>query len=119
MKKINRKWEQIIVQKTTDHHHTTRSGDTMNPNKKKERICINLKISVISVICMVIGLALVERQNILQVYIKPLQKQNTLETNFIHKDNFKSHNFYLDISDFFENLYKTDNILSGGILRDD
>jgi len=46
-------------------------------------------------------------------------KQNTLETNFIHKDNFKSHNFYLDISDFFENLYKTDNILSGGILRDD
>jgi len=75
MKKINRKWEQIIVQKTTDHHHTTRSGDTMNPNKKKERICINLKISVISVICMVIGLALVERQNILQVYIKPLQNK--------------------------------------------
>ena len=43
-------------------------------------------------------------------------KQNTIETNFIHKDNFKGHNAYLDISDFFENPDKTNNILSGGIL---
>jgi len=45
------------------------------PKQKKGRICINLKISVITVVCMVIGLALVERQNILQVYIKPLQNK--------------------------------------------
>jgi hypothetical protein len=37
MEKINGKWEAIILQKTT--HHTTRSGDTENSNKKK---CKNL-----------------------------------------------------------------------------
>jgi hypothetical protein len=46
-------------------------------------------------------------------------KQNAIETNFIHKDNFEGHNTYLDVFFFFENLDKTDNIFSGGILRDD
>jgi hypothetical protein len=50
----------------------TRSGDIMNPNKKRERIYINLKISVMGVVCMVIGFSLVACQNILQIYIKPL-----------------------------------------------
>jgi hypothetical protein len=57
MIKINEKKEEIILQKIT--HHTTRSGDTMNPNKKMTRICIYLMISVICVVCMIIGLALV------------------------------------------------------------
>jgi hypothetical protein len=46
-------------------------------------------------------------------------KQNAIETNFIHKDDFEGHNTYLDVFFFFENLDKTDNIFSGGILRDD
>jgi len=46
-------------------------------------------------------------------------KQNTVETNFIHKDNFEGHNAYLNISDFFENSDKTDNIISDEILEDD
>jgi hypothetical protein len=50
MKKINGKREKIILQKTT--HHTTRNRDIMNPNKKRARICIDLKISVIDVVCM-------------------------------------------------------------------
>jgi len=32
-KKINGKGEEIILEKTT--HHTTRNGDTMNPNEKR------------------------------------------------------------------------------------
>jgi hypothetical protein len=70
MEKINEKEEEIILYKTT--YHITKNGDTMNPNKKRTRICINFKISVIGVVCMVIGLALVAHQNILQIYIKPL-----------------------------------------------
>ncbi|KAG5253315.1 Retrovirus-related polyprotein from transposon [Salix suchowensis] len=52
-------------------------------------------------------------------------KQNTVETNFIHKDGSENHNAcidvntYLDVSDFFENSDKTKNMLSGGIIRDD
>ena len=52
-------------------------------------------------------------------------KQNTVETNFIHKDGSENHNAcidvntYLDVSDFFENSDKTENMLSGGIIRDD
>ena len=42
------------------------------PNQEKVRILINLKISVIGVVCMVIDLALAERQNILQIYMKPI-----------------------------------------------
>jgi hypothetical protein len=56
-KKINEKGEEIILQKAT--HHTTRNGDTVNPNKKREKICINLKISVMGIVCMIIDLALV------------------------------------------------------------
>jgi len=33
MKKINGKGEEIIFENAT--HHTTRSGDTMNPNEKR------------------------------------------------------------------------------------
>jgi len=50
----------------------TRSGNIMNPNKKRERIYINLKISGMGVVCMVIGFTLVACQNILQICIKPL-----------------------------------------------
>jgi len=46
-------------------------------------------------------------------------KQNTIETNFIHKDDFKGHNVYLDISDLFKNPNKTDDIFSGRMLEDD
>jgi hypothetical protein len=50
-------------------------------------------------------------------------KQNTVETNFIHKDDFESHNLdvnvCLDVSDFFENPDKTDNMLNDGILEND
>jgi hypothetical protein len=70
MKKINGKVEEIILQNAI--HHTTGNGDTMNPNNKRARIYINLKISVISVVYMVNDLILGERQNILQIYIKPL-----------------------------------------------
>jgi beta-galactosidase beta subunit len=45
-------------------------------------------------------------------------KQNTIETNFIYKDDFECHNAYIDINDFFKNPDKTYNILSGGILGD-
>lgn len=38
---------------------------------------------------------------------------------FINKDEFKGHNIYLDISNFFENPDKTNNMFSGGILGDD
>jgi flagellar basal body rod protein FlgB len=57
MKKKNEKGEEIILQKAT--HHTTRNGNTVNPNKKRAKICKNLKISVMGMVCMVIGLALV------------------------------------------------------------
>jgi hypothetical protein len=43
-------------------------------------------------------------------------KQNTIETNFIHKDDFKGHNVYLDISDLFKNPNETDGIFSGRML---
>ena len=46
-------------------------------------------------------------------------KQNAIETNFIHKDNFKDHNVYLNISDLFKNPNKTDGIFSVRILGDD
>ena len=52
-------------------------------------------------------------------------KQNTIETNFIHKDDYENHNTYLDVStylsvsDLFENPNKTENMLSGGIIKDD
>jgi hypothetical protein len=59
MKKKNEKGEEIILQKAT--HHTTRNGDTANSNKKRAKNCINLKISVMGMVCMVIGLALVAR----------------------------------------------------------
>jgi hypothetical protein len=72
MKKINGKREKIILQKTT--HHTTRNRDTINPNKKRARICIDLKISVIDVVCMVNDLTLVICQNILQIYISSLSE---------------------------------------------
>lgn len=55
----NGKGEEITLQKVT--HQTTRSGDIINPNKKRARSCINLKISVLSVVCMVIGFTLVAR----------------------------------------------------------
>jgi hypothetical protein len=70
MEKINGKRKEIILQMTT--HHTTRNRDTMNPNKKRARICIDLKINVIDVVCMVNGLTLVACQNILQIYISSL-----------------------------------------------
>jgi hypothetical protein len=70
MKKINGKGEEIILYKVT--YHIIKNRDTINPDKKMTRICINFKISVIGVVCMVIGLALVAHQNILQIYIKPL-----------------------------------------------
>jgi hypothetical protein len=52
-------------------------------------------------------------------------KQNAVETNFIHKEDLEGYNAYLDVNiyldvyDFFENPDKIDNMLSGGILRDD
>jgi len=68
MEKINGKEEEIILQKATHH---TKSEDIMNPNRE-ERICMHMKISVMGVVCMVIGLMFVARQNILQIYIKSL-----------------------------------------------
>jgi hypothetical protein len=68
VEKINGKREEIIIQKAT---HNTKNGDIMNP-KREERICMHLKISVMSVVCMIIGLIFVTRQNILQIYIKSL-----------------------------------------------
>ena len=59
MKKINGKGEEIILQKST--HHTTRSGDTMNLNKKMARICINIKLSVIGVVYTIFSLVFVKR----------------------------------------------------------
>ena len=52
-------------------------------------------------------------------FISSLSKQYTVETNFIHKDVSENHNAYIDVSDFFEDLDKTENMLSGGIIRDD
>ena len=75
----------------------------MSPNKKKGGICINLKINVICVACMVIG-------HVLVVCLK----ENAVETNFIHKDDYA----YLDVFDFFKNSDKIESMLSGGILRD-
>ena len=46
-------------------------------------------------------------------------KHYAVGTNFIHKDDFEGHNTYLDVFYFFKNLDKIDNMLSGGILRDD
>ena len=53
------------------------------------------------------------------------QEQNVVETNLIHKDDSENHNAYVDVniylvvSDFFENSNKIENMLSGGIFRDD
>ena len=52
-------------------------------------------------------------------------KQNAVDTNFIHKKDLEGHNAYLDVNTcldvygIFENPYKTDNMLSGGILGND
>jgi hypothetical protein len=49
-------------------------------------------------------------------------KQNVVEINFIHKNDFEGHNIYLnvnvylDVFDLFGNPDKTNNILSGEIL---
>ena len=46
-------------------------------------------------------------------------KQNTVETNFIYKDVYENHNACIDVSNFFENSNKIENMLSGRIIGDD
>ena len=52
-------------------------------------------------------------------------KQNTVEINFIHKDRSGNHNacidvnIYVDISNFFKNSDKTENMLNGEIIIND
>ena len=51
-------------------------------------------------------------------------KQNTFETNFVHKDDLEGHNVYLnvnaylDVFDLFENPDRTNNMFNSGILED-
>jgi hypothetical protein len=51
-------------------------------------------------------------------------KQNTFETNFVHKNDLEGHNVYLnvnaylDVFDLFENPDRTNNMFNSGILED-
>ena len=117
MKKNKWKKEDIILQKVT--HHTIRSRDTMNPNKKRiENLhkpkdkCHRCGMhSHCSRTCRM-------PKDFTDLYQASL-KQNVIETNLINKDDFEGHNAYLDVNDLFKNPDKTDNMLSGGILEDD
>jgi len=68
---------------------------------------------------MIIDLALVALQKNLTDLYQNSSKQNTTETNFIHKYNFEDHNAYLNGNIFFKNPDKKDNILNGRIFEDD